>query len=318
MTRPERVITAPNRRTFIRRALSLAGASIALPGLSLFEGGADDGALETVMCGPGNGPRRSAGAAEAAAAGGLRYEGTHILTHGALRDIAREYRGPLPFVVNGGGCDDGITSVRRREADLGGMCCPVEGSRGEGLKAVVVARDIKVAVVHPTNPVRDLSRAALADVGGGRATRWTQLGGDDRMIALVVRDHCPEYREPARILLLGEGTWSRSAIFVRTDKEIVDTVARFPGALGIVSWVFAQPLVASGELGLVSLDGVQPTADAVIAGQYPLHGPLSLVFSTWRDDMRPLFDFIFSDAGRAIVQRRLIPVDRAQSGYGFG
>jgi phosphate transport system substrate-binding protein len=84
-------------------------------------------------------------------------------------------------------------------------------------------------------------------------------------------------------VLLGDGAWSRTAIQVKTDKEIVETVARFPGGLGLVSWVFARPLVESGQLAVLSLDGVAPTSDAVRAGRYPLHGPLSLVFSAWRD-----------------------------------
>lgn len=253
-----------------------------------------------------------------AAEAGLRYEGTHILTHGALRDIAHEHKGAVPFIVSGGGCDDGITAVRRGDAELGGMCCPVEGSRGEGFKSIIIAQDIKVAVVHPTNPVRDLTRRALAEVASGRAARWSELGGGDRAVALIVREHCPEYREPIRTELLGEAAWSRKAILVKTDKEIVETVARFPGGLGLVSWVFARPLVEAGQLALLSVDGVVPTAATVESGRYPLHGPLSLVFSAWRDDMRPLFDFIFSPQGRSIIARSLVPVARAQSGYAFG
>lgn len=307
-----------DRRTFITSALAGAGGFLSIPAATLMLGRGDGFEIRPEdICSSGPRPSRGLDAAMAAEAG-LRYEGTHILTHGALRDIAREYKGDVPFIVSGGGCDDGITAVRRGDAELGGMCCPVEGSRGEGLKSVVIAHDIKVAVVHPSSPVRDVTRRALAEVAAGRTTRWSALGGGDRAIALVVREHCPEYREPIRTLLLGGGAWSRKAILVKTDKEIVETVARFPGSLGLVSWVFARPLVEAGQLAVLSVDGEAPTAAAVATGRYPLHGPLSLVFSAWRDDMRPLFDFIFSPQGRSIIAQSLLPVDRARSGYTFG
>lgn len=306
------------RRALLRSALVAAGGLITVPAATLLLGRGDGFEIRPEdICSSGPRPNRGLDTAFAADAG-LRYEGTHILTHGALRDIAGEYKGAQPFIVSGGGCDDGITAVRRGDAELGGMCCPVEGSRGEGLKSAIIAHDVKVAVVHPSSPVRDVTRRVLAEVAAGRTTRWSELGGGDRAIALVVREHCPEYREPIRTLLLGNGAWSRKAILVKTDKEIVEAVARFPGALGLVSWVFALPLVEAGQLAVLSLDGVEPTVSAVQSGRYPLHGPLSLVFSAWRDDMRPLFDFIFSPQGRSIIAQSLVPVDRAQSGYVFG
>lgn len=187
-----------------------------------------------------------------------------------------------------------------------------------GLKSALVAHDIKVAIVHPSNPVRNIGFGALKDVSGGRAVRWSDFGGAYRAIALVVREHCPEYQEPARTVLLGKEPWHRKALFVKTDKEIVDSVARFPGALGIVSWVFAKPMVETGQLNVLSLDGVAPTADAVVAGRYPLHGPLSVVFSDWRPEMGPLFDFLYGPQGRAIIAESLVPVGRDDAGYRFG
>lgn len=310
-----------HRRRFIETALCATGALLAVPAVTAWLGRDDGFAIRPGdICSSGGRGRSDYFAASAAnAAGpGLRYEGTHILTHGALREVARQFTGVVPFLVSGGGCDDGIAAVRRGDAELGGMCCPVEGSRGMGLKSALIAHDIKVAVVHPSNTIRDIGFGALKDVSAGHAARWSQLGGADRSIALVVREHCPEYREPAKSVLLGKEPWHQKALFVKTDKEIVDSVARFPGALGIVSWVFAKPLVESGQLRVLSLDGVTPTADAVVAGRYPLHGPLSVVFSDWRPEMGPLFDFIYGPQGRSIIAENLVPVGRNDAGYRFG
>ena len=249
------------------------------------------------------------------APGELRYQGTHILAHGAFRDLAAAYHGPKGHrvTVAGGGCDDGIATVRRGSADLGGLCCPVLGSRAEGMPWLLVARDLKAVVVHPGNPVDSVSRELLRAVARGKLTHWRALGGEARSIALVVRKHCPDYFEPVRQLLLdNRPAWSPHGLFVERDEQIVDLVSRYQGGLGLVSWVFAQPLVKAGRLKVLKVDGVPPNQ----AATYPLHGPLSVVYRNWEaDTMRPFFDFLYSPQGQAIVARVLAPVSAEEANY---
>lgn len=251
--------------------------------------------------------------------GELRYQGTHILTHGAFRDLAVAYQGPgnSELTVAGGGCDDGIATVRRSIADLGGLCCPVPGSRGEGMPWLLVARDIKVVLAHPTNPVTDISFDALRDVARGKLTRWKTLGGEDRPIALVIRKHCPDYFEPVRQLLLNNRPdWSPSGLFVDRDEQIVDLAARFEGALGLVSWTFAKPLVEAGRLKVLKVNGVPPSVTGVREERYVLHGPLSVIYRKWdAASMRPFFDFLYGKQGEAVIARALVPVNASEANY---
>jgi phosphate transport system substrate-binding protein len=247
----------------------------------------------------------------------LVYEGSHILAYGAMRGIANAC--PQPLTVRGGGCDNALLAVRQSSADLGGLCCPVAGSPAEGLKSLVVARDIKAVVVHPGNPVGELDMEALHGIASGRIARWSQVGGADAPIALVVRRHCPDYHEPVGALLLRpHRTWSPRTLFVDDELPLVDTVAAFPAAIGLASWVFAKPLVEAGKLKLVSVDGVLPSLDSVQSGRYRLTAPLSVIYSEWKPAMAPLFDFIFTPAGRAIVAQRLVPVSAKEAGYRRG
>ncbi len=251
--------------------------------------------------------------------GELRYQGTHILTHGAFRELGTLYRGPgnKRLVVAGGGCDDGIATVRQGTADLGGLCCPVQGSRGEGMPWLLVARDIKVVLAHPANPATDVSFDALRDVARGKLTRWNALGGEDRAIALVVRKHCPDYFEPVRKLLLdNRPDWAPRGLFVDRDEQIVDLAARFEGALGLVSWTFAKPLVEAGRLKVLKVNGVAPSAASVREGRYALHGPLSVVYRKWEAaSMRPFFDFLYGPQGQDVIGRALVPVSEAEANY---
>jgi len=306
----------PNRRDFLLAALALLGPASSRAGVERLD--RIDALLAANVCRtrpdeiiPAALPPR--------APGELRFQGTHILAHGAFRDLAAAYRGPSGGLLKvwGGGCDDGIATVRRGIADLGGLCCPVAGSRGEGLPWLLVARDIKVALVHPANPATHVSLDALRGIARGKLTSWKGLGGEDRGIALVLRKHCPDYFEPVRRLLLADRPdWTPRGLFVERDEQIVDLVSRYEGGLGLVSWVFAKPLVEAGRLKVLKVDGVAATAANVRAGRYALHGPLSVVYRQWDAAlMRPFFDFLYGEQGRAIIARALVPVSADEADY---
>jgi len=245
--------------------------------------------------------------------GDLAYQGTHILTYGAMLALAAAYRGPDGgrLLATGGGCDDGIVAVLTHRADLGGLCCPVEGSRADGMPWRQIAWDIKVAVTHRSTPLDSLPGVALAPLARGDIRSWEALGGEARPVALVVRRHCPDKFEPVRqILLDGRPDWSPRSLWVETDQQLVDTVSRFPGAIGFVSRVFAGPSIASGELKPLAIDGVPPERAEVEAGRYSLKGPLILVFRTWNGPgMGPVFEFIDSPEGRETIGRHLVPMN---------
>ncbi len=253
----------------------------------------------------------------AAAQPSLSYEGTHILAHGAMRELAAQYSAATgrSFAVRGGGCDEAIAALRAAVADFGGLCCPVESTPLRGLPHLVVAHDWKAVVVHPGNPLSGISLRDLMRVASGEVARWRELGAGDGMVALVVRRHCPDYVEPVRSALLANAPrWSPRGLFVTTDEKIAETTSRFEGALGIVSWVYARPLVERGLLKALSVDGVPLAREAGL--RYPLTGPLTLAFRRWDDArMGPFMDFVYGDAGRAIVERQLIPVTAGAAGY---
>jgi phosphate transport system substrate-binding protein len=252
--------------------------------------------------------------------GALVYRGTHILTYGALRELGNLFNLDHPDAVRvfGGGCDDGITAVQQGKADLGGMCCPTAGSRAKGMKHLLLARDLKVVLVHPDNPVSGLSLASLRAIAHGNTKRWSDIGGKDRAIALVVRRHCAHFREPVRRALVGgpERRWSSRALAVNTSEQLVNTVARFSGAIGVGSWVFAAPLVRRGALRVLPVNDIYPTIANAINGAYGLTGPLSIVYRDWdAGRMAPFLDFLFSAKGRRIISRNLVPVSARQAGY---
>jgi hypothetical protein len=173
------------------------------------------------------------------------------------------------------------------------------------MQALLVGHDLKVVVTHPSQPIGGIAYRELMAIVTGKINNWKDVGGPSRPMALVVHDHCPNYVEPVRQLLLdNKARWSKQALFVKTDQKHLETVARFESSIGINSWILAEPMVRAGELKVLTLDGVAPTVDAGLAGRYPLMGPMSMLFQRWRADiMTPFFEFLYGPEGRRIMPR---------------
>ena len=249
----------------------------------------------------------------------LSFAGTRLFKEGFLDELAQafmQHTGRRVHVL-GGGCDDGIAAVRGMMAHVGGLCCPVRGSGAQGLDHLIVGHDVKAVLAHPSVPIDDLRWDDLRHLVAGRITTWSQLGGPNRPIPLVVHDHCPDYIEPARDLLLkNRPEWSRRALFAKTDQKHLDLLMRFDLSIGVNSWILAEPLVAAGKLKRLTIDGVQPGIDSVRARRYRLTGPMNMIFREWHADlMAPFFDFLYGEVGQKILARRMVPVPASAAGY---
>jgi phosphate transport system substrate-binding protein len=232
------------------------------------------------------------------------YQGTHILTHGALDDLAKlfEKRYGKKVFIKGGGCTDGIVAVTKKGFDLGGTCCPINQNlqRRDNLIPHRVAVDIKAVIVNPSNPIGDLSLRELADIHSGLITNWRQLGGMDRPVAVVYRDHCRDMSEPVREIL-DLKRLSNKAIVVQTDKEVIEYVERFPSAIGITSKIFTE----GAKVKVIKVDGIEPTPSNTEKGLYRLRGDLYIVTkgvpSGWT---KKFLEFILSPDGQEVIGKR--------------
>lgn len=248
----------------------------------------------------------------------LRYQGTHILTYGAMRELAEGFKGmsSSALYVVGGGCDDALRAVSRDEADLGGLCCAALTTPARAWAHVRLAWDLKAVIAHPSVPLADLSLQRLREIASGGTRSWADLGAPRRPIALVLRQHCPDFQEPVRQALLGHDQprdWPAHPIFVDRDEQIVQTVARFEGAIGVVSLVFARPEVAAGRVRLLTLNQLRPDPAARRPQAYPLVGPLDLVMKRASPRVLSFLRYAASPAGRAMLAREFIPAPLASA-----
>lgn len=239
----------------------------------------------------------------------IGYQGTHILTHGALEELAKAFEkkyGTRVF-VKGGGCADGIAVVVSGKHEMGGICCPLSAEKAKKFNLIQhrVAVDIKAVMVNPKNNLNNLSLEQISDIHNGRITNWKQVGGPDKPIALVYRDHCRDMEEPVRKVLGIKGPVAKKAIVVKTDKEVVEYVENFQVAIGIAPRVFAM----EAKVKIISVDKVVATPENTEKGMYPLKGDLFIITKGQPEGLtRKFMDFVLSDEGQSIIRKNFAGV----------
>jgi len=88
--------------------------------------------------------------------------------------------------------------------------------------------------LNPGNPVRSVSLAKLKLILSGQIGNWRELGGPNLPIHVVsLRDGGGTKRTTEAVLFGGQRITPRSEIIVESAEEVIQTVAKDRGALGI-------------------------------------------------------------------------------------
>lgn len=190
--------------------------------------------------------------------------------------------------------------------------------RGIELREFVIGYDGIAVIVHPQNPVSELTIAQLSDLFTGKVHNWSEVGGPDIQVRLISRPNYSGTFSFFRDKVLRHGNdkgpedYAAGAEFVEENGAILEKVAREPGAISYVGigWVTA----AVKTLGVAPKPG-QPAVRAGVAtvrtGTYPIYRPL-LMYSRGEPHgpAREMLAFILSSDGQKLVAKNdFVPTD---------
>jgi phosphate transport system substrate-binding protein len=191
------------------------------------------------------------------------------------RLLAQEYMREHPGVavrVGGGGTGRGVDALLSGRIDL---CAASRPFTPDEIRALhdrfdtiglrfLVARDALSVVVHPSNTVRSLTLAQLAEVFSGRADDWSLVAGEVAPIETVVRPPSSGTHQFFRDHVLQGEAYSATARTAARPDDVISLVSLRPNAVGYGG--------LSHGAGVVQLrvDGVAATPETVRDGSYPL------------------------------------------------
>jgi phosphate transport system substrate-binding protein len=191
----------------------------------------------------------------------IQNKGSDTIVNIALA-WAEAYRQVAPDVsiaVTGGGSGTGIAALINGTVDIANASramkdSEIEEARANGFEPVehVIAIDALAIILHPDNPVSQLTIDQLADIYTGRITNWQDVGGNDAPIVLLSR----ETNSGTHVYFLEE--------VVRKGEESSDIFAPqtllMPSSVGITSELRRNP----NAIGYDGLGYVDPEHEKIV------------------------------------------------------
>ena len=152
--------------------------------------------------------------------------------------------------VTGGGSGVGISALLDETTDIAMASRGIKFSEkmkakaaGEELEEIPVAYDALAVVVHPSNPVKQLTRRQLEDIFRGKITNWKQVGGDDRKIVVYSRETSSGTYEFFKESVLKNKNYMASSLSMPATGAIIQSVSQTKGAIGYVGLAYVSPRV---------------------------------------------------------------------------
>jgi len=209
--------------------------------------------------------------------------------------------------IQGGGSGVGIKSANDGVVDIG-MSSRDLKTEEKNLKEFKIAVDGIAIIVNPANEVTNLTMEQIQKIYIGEITDWSQVGGKAGKITVVTREEGSGTRG-AFIELTGvemkEGDkkidkTTATAITQGSTGGVMTSVASDPNTIGYASFGTAKE---NTGIKLLSVDGVETTADNIYAGSYKISRPfLMLTKEEPTGAVKEFIDYILSAEGQEIVE----------------
>ena len=198
------------------------------------------------------------------------------------------------------GSGAGLEAVAAGKTDIGNASRALKDSeKAAGVEENIVAIDGIAVIANKAGKVLDLTTEQLSDIYTGKTTNWKDLGGDDEAIVVIGREAGSGTRGAFEELLKIEDKCAYAQELDSTG-GVLAKVAATPGSIGYVSLDVVDDTVTA-----LSLDGVAPTEENIVAGSYTLSRPFVMAtkgtVDAQSDAVKTWFGYVESDAGKAVI-----------------
>ena len=250
-----------------------------------------------------------AGCSSAKATGSVATDGSTSMEKviGALGEAFQDDTG-ISFTYNPTGSGSGIKAVQEGRCDIGLSSRDLKDEeKAAGLTGTVLAFDGIAMIVHPENPVSDLTLEQIAAIYTGEITNWNEVGGSDGEIVLIGREAGSGTRDGFESITGTEDACKYRQELTSTG-DVITTVAGNPNAIGYVSLASVKNSVKA-----ISVGGVAPSEATIKDGSYAVQRPFVLVTKTdaeLSETAKKFFDYITSaDANEIITSAGVVPAN---------
>ena len=138
----------------------------------------------------------------------------------------------------------GLTDLAEGKADIAMLAEPMQRRRKASTRSSPARSRLRNSqgsqvgnafiqfVVHPSNPVKALTKAQLAGLFSGQIKNWSEIGGPNQPVLLVGEPTSSPHKMIAEALAI---TYAPTLRVVQNTNQVAVIVAQAPSALGYIS-----------------------------------------------------------------------------------
>ena len=172
----------------------------------------------------------------------------------------------------------------------------------------VVAMDGLPILVHPSNPVADLTVEQVRKIYMGEITSWKEVGGANKTVVVISRDtNSGTYETFHKLVMTHEVGGDKVKEKIKDGSEYVGSngavrqrVQSTPNAIGFAGLGFVDKSVKA-----VKVNSVYPSRSTVSSGQYPVSRPLFMFTNGYPKLGSHVYRFVtlhLSERGQEIIE----------------
>ncbi len=221
-------------------------------------------------------------------------------------DVYAKLNRTVAISVDGSGSGNGIKAL------LDGSCDIANSSRsmkkeeldkaklsGLAIKEIIVAYDMIVPIVNPSNPISNLSKNQLKAVYDGSLVDWSDLGGEKGGIVVISRDTSSGTYEYWHEDVMEKSEVRKDALLQASSGALMSAVSNNRRAIAYVGFGYLNKAVKS-----LRVNGIEPSIENGKSGKYPISRALSIYVNEKRlsEETGKFIDFLLSDNGQSLVR----------------
>jgi phosphate transport system substrate-binding protein len=227
------------------------------------------------------------------------------LAQAAAEDF-NEMQKNYTVLVSPGGTGVGIKDVATGNSNIGMASREVTADEikqyGDKFQANLVGYDGICIVVNKAiydAGIKSMTKDQVKKIYNGNITNWKELGGPDKEIIAIEREAGSGTRDTFNEDVMGDKKAETVARTANGNFDVRQRVLENEAAIGYLGFSYTR----GGDLGVITLDGVVPSAQSIKDGSYALHRKLYFYYcGAPTPGAKAFTDFVMSAQGQRIAE----------------
>ncbi len=183
----------------------------------------------------------------------------------------------LKLAAQEGTCGLASAALGEKSADITGMCCPPGVvDRLPGVSYHTIGISPVAIIVHPSNPLNDISWEQARALFTGAVQSWSDLPmsgiATKHEVRAITRLHCKPRPGHWKLLIGNPDDFARQALDVTAVKDMIIEVSQTKDAVGWETLYHIADNAQRGQVKILKLNGIHPSdLRATAEGRYPFY-----------------------------------------------